>query len=73
MEQYPTLKLIVERGEILALVVAVLPAMGGIAVTLLGAHWVAAAAGLLVAGVVFVLLRSYVELVRVIADMLIPK
>ena len=73
MEQYPALKLIVERGNLLAAAIGVLPLFGAIALVALGAHWFAVIAGAVAAAVVYFLMRSYVELVRVIADMLLPK
>ena len=73
MDQYPIIKLIVERGNLLALVIGVLPLAGAIALVVLGLHWFAIVAGAVAAAVVYFLMRSYVELVRVIADMLLPK
>ena len=73
MEQYPTLKLIVERGELLAIVVGVLPLVGALTLLGFGMHWLVVVAGAVAAVVVYLLMRSYVELVRVMADMLIPK
>jgi hypothetical protein len=73
MDQYPTIKLIVERGSLLALLIGVLPLAGAIALVALGVHWFAVVAGAVAAAVVYFLMRSYVELVRVIADMLLPK
>jgi hypothetical protein len=73
MDAYPTIKLIVERGNLLAILIGVLPLLGGIALVLLGVHWFALVAGAVAAAVVYFLMKSYVELVRVIADMLLPK
>ena len=74
MEQYPTIKLIIERGNLLALAIAVLPLCAAIAaIAGMPWQWLALAAGVVAAMVVYLLLKSYVELVRVMADMLIPK
>lgn len=73
MDQYPTIRFIVERGNLLALVIGLLPLFGGIALVLVGTHWIAVPAGAVAAGVLYFIMRSYVELVRVIADMLLPK
>ena len=73
MDQYPTIKFIVERGNALALVIGLLPLLGGIVLAAMGVHWMVAIAGAVAAGVLYFLMRSYVELVRVIADMLLPK
>ena len=74
MDQYPTIKLIVEHGNAIAMLIAVLPLLGGIALfALLSMHWLVLAAGLVTSLVLLLLMRSYVELVRVISDMLLPK
>ncbi len=70
---YPTVRLLLRHGRAVAAAVGLLP--------LLGALWAVAAgwpAGLIVAGlvaaaVVYLLMRSYVELVSIIADMLLPR
>ena len=73
MEQYPTIKLIVERGAPLAIVVGLLPLLGAVALLAIGVHWLVIPAGAVASAVLYLLMRSYVELVRVIADMLLPK
>ena len=73
MDQYPVIRLIVERGNLLALAIGALPLLGAIALVVLGVHWFALIAGAVASAVVYFLMRSYVELVRVIADMLLPK
>ena len=74
MDQYPTIKLIVERGNAIAYAVAVLPLLGAIAVfALLGTHWLVLVVGVVTTLVLLLIMKSYVELVRVIADMLLPK
>ena len=73
MDQYPTIKFIVEHGNVLATILGVLPLVGATALFGFGVHWLILAAGVVAAAVVYLLMRSYVELVRVIADMLLPK
>jgi hypothetical protein len=73
VDQYPTIKFIVERGDLLAAAIGLLPLIGGLVLAALGVHWIAVPAGAVAAGVLYFLMRSYVELVRVIADMLLPK
>jgi membrane-associated phospholipid phosphatase len=73
MDSYPTIRFIVERGNLLAIVIGLLPLLGAVALVILGVHWFALVAGAVAAAVVFFLMKSYVELVRVIADMLLPK
>jgi len=73
MDQYPTIRLIVAKGDALAAITGLLPLLGALAAMALGWHWLVLPAGAIAAAVVYLLMRSYVELVRVIADMLIPK
>ena len=73
MDQYPTIKLIVERGNLLAILIGLLPLAGALVLFAFGVHWLVVVAGAVGAAVVYLLMRSYVELVRVMADMLIPK
>ncbi len=72
-EQYPTLKLLDRHGGVIAAVVALAPVAAGVVALALGASiwWVAA--GALGSGVLYVGLRSYVELIRLMSDMLMPK
>lgn len=74
MDQYPTIRLIVERGNVLAGVIALLP-LGAAVAAVVGVawQWYVLIAGSVASLVVLLLLKSYVELVRVMADMLIPK
>lgn len=72
--QYPTLRWIVENGTLLARAVGALPLLGAVAAfLLLGTHWLVLAAGLAASGVLLLIMKSYVELVAVICDMLLPK
>ena len=74
MEQYPTIKLIIERGNALSMMIALLPlCAAAAAIAGMPWQWLALAAGVAAAPVAYLLLKSYVELVRVMADMLIPK
>lgn len=73
MSSYPMLDFIGRYGGWFAVVLAVLPLAGAILLVALGgtAWWLAA--GGVTAAVAYVLARSYVELVRVMVDMLLPK
>jgi hypothetical protein len=74
MDQYPIIKRIVEQGDTIAAVIAALPFVGSLAFfLLLPVHWLVPVSGAVASAVLLLLLKSYVELVRVIADMLLPK
>jgi hypothetical protein len=70
---YPTLEFLVRRGNAIAWVVALAPAIGGVLAWVLGFSIGYAIAGVIAAAFLFLIMRSYVELVRVIVDMLLPK
>jgi amino acid transporter len=73
MTNYPTLRFLEKHGGWLAIAVAVAALFAGVAATVLGASpwWLLAAA--VVGALLFLLARSYVELIRLMTDMLLPK
>ena len=70
---YPTLDLLVRHGDAIAWAVALAPALAGVIASLLGLSIGYAVAGVAGGAFLFLIMRSYVELVRVIVDMLLPK
>lgn len=70
---YPALGFLVRHGNAVAWVAALAPALGGVLAWVLGLSVGYAIAGAVVAAFLFLIMRSYVELVRVIVDMLLPK
>ena len=74
MEQFPTIKLLVERGTMIAVLISVLPLVSaGAAFWLFSMHWLVLLCGLLVSLVLLLFMKSYVELIRIISEMLLPK
>ena len=73
MENYPTIQFILRYGDAFAIFVALLPFAAGFITALYGLQWMALAAGAVASLVIGVLMKSYVELVRIIADMLLPR
>ena len=61
------------HGNAVAWGAALVPAFGGVLAWVLGLSIGYAIAGLVGAAFLFLIMRSYVELVRVIVDMLLPK
>jgi len=70
---YATLHFLVRRGGQVALVFGLLPILAGIAASLGGMSPLLIVAGLIAGAALYLIMRSYVELVRVIVDMLLPK
>lgn len=74
MEQYPAVAFIVKHAKPLALGLSLLPP---VAIALLlhaaGFHWSWSVLALALLPLTYLLARSYVELVTLIADMLLPK
>lgn len=73
MENYPTIAFLLRWGNALALVVATCPPLGAILLSAQGWTILVVPAGLIAGVVMWGLLRSYVEVLRVISDTLIPK
>lgn len=71
--RYPTIEFIVRFGEPLAMFTAALPLAGAVAVALAGTPWWIVPAGLAASAYLFLFLRSYVELIRAVADTLLPR
>lgn len=73
MPNYPTLRFLEKHGGWLAIAVGVAVFLAAIVATLLGASpwWVLAGAA--VGAALSLIARSYVELIRLMTDMLLPK
>ena len=70
---YPMLALVVRHGNWASTTVAVALALAALAWSYLAGSVILAIGGVLVALGVFVVVRTLVELVRLVADMLLPK
>lgn len=73
MEQYPTVNLILRHGKWLAVALAAVVPLAALALVLNGWGWWLLPSGLLLGLVLFGLLMSYVEIIRIISDTLLPK
>lgn len=73
MPHYPVIQFLVRHGHRFAIAVGLLPAVAGVAAALAGGGWAYGAAGIVGSVVLYVIMKSYVELVAIIADMLLPK
>ena len=73
MTDYPTLRFLEKHGGWLAIAVGVAAVLAGIVATALGASAWWLLAGATVGALLFLLARSYVELIRLMTDMLLPK
>jgi hypothetical protein len=73
MNDYPMLHFLLRWGKPAAVGLAVLVAAAGIWGTISGGSWLCAPVGLIAAAVGYALALSYVELVKLIVDMLLPK
>jgi hypothetical protein len=70
---YPVVRLLVRFGTPIAIGLGVVVALGGLALTLAGQGWGWLPAGVLAGGFAGFVMRSYVELVRIITDLLLPR
>jgi hypothetical protein len=70
---YRTLYFLVHHGDWVALIVALAPLIPGLWAYAAGLSAGYAVGGVFGAAFLYLIMRSYVELVRVIVDMLLPK
>lgn len=73
MENYPTVSLILRHGKPLAIVLSALIPLGAIVLAIEGWSLLVLPVGVVLGIVAFGLLMSYVEIVRIIADTLLPR
>jgi len=73
MTDYPTLRFLEKHGGWLASAVGAAALLASVAATVLGASFWWLLAGVVIGAVLFLLTRSYVELIRLMTDMLLPK
>ena len=72
-DPYWMLHFIVKHGDWIAIATGILPLLASVAALFCGAPLWLPAVGAVATAFLFLLMRSFVELVRVIADMLLPK
>lgn len=70
---YPTIAFLVRHGGWLFALIALLPLAGSAALLASGAPPWALAAGAIASAVAYLLLRAFLELIRVISDLLLPR
>ncbi len=70
---YPAVRLLRRHGDLVVLAFGIVPVLGGLWAALAFGAWPWAVAGLVVGAAVGFLMRCFVELVRIIADMLLPR
>jgi len=73
MNDYPMLHFLMRWGKLAAACLAVVVLAAGLWAAISSGQWVWGIGGVVFAGVGYGLALSYVELVRVIVDMLLPK
>ena len=70
---YRAIHFLVRHGHVLAITVAAVIGLGGLAAALAGWSWAWFPAGLLLAALAYLVFRSYAEIVQVIAETLLPR
>jgi hypothetical protein len=73
MEQYPILQLWVRHGDRIALASAAVIVLAGLWGAAQYESWIWLVAATASAGLGYLLIRGYAELVRLVTDMLLPK
>ncbi|MFT4066534.1 hypothetical protein [Paraburkholderia sp.] len=70
---YPALEVITKHGNLIAIIAGLLPLVAGVWAWLATTAWWPLVAAIIAAPILWFIVRSYVELVRVLSDMLLPK
>lgn len=73
MPSYPAVNILVRHGRLIAVLLGILPLIAAVWMVVVGVPTAFAVAAVVAAPVLYLLVRSYVELVTIIADMLLPK
>jgi len=73
MNDYPMLHFLMRWGKLASACLAVVVLAAGLWAAISSGQWIWGIGGVVIAGVGYGLALSYVELVRVIVDMLLPK
>ncbi len=73
MNDYPMLYFLMRWGQLVAIGLAIAVAVVGVWAAVSTGSWIWAVIGIVVSGVGYGLALSYVELVKLIVDMLLPK
>lgn len=70
---YPAVNILLRHGRLIAVFIGIVPLIVAVWMVVAGAPTTFAVAAIVAAPVLYLLIRSYVELVTIIADMLLPK
>lgn len=73
MEQYPILAMIVRFGSPVSIILAMVGTLLALFLLYLPLGWVAFPFAAIIGGVIYVLAKSYVELIVMITEMLVPR
>ena len=73
LPRYPTVEFLVKHGPKFAIALGILPLLCALALAWYLQMWILVPGGAIAGAILFVIARSYVELVQIIADMLLPK
>lgn len=73
MPNYPVLRFLEKHGDWVAIILAAIPVLAAIWTTALGYNLLFLLLGAGLAAVIYLMFKSYVELIRVMIDMLLPR
>lgn len=73
LPQYPTVRFLIRWGRAFTGILTVAPIIVGLLAFLLGSGWIWLALSILLAPVIFLIISSYMELIRIIGDTLLPR
>ncbi len=70
---FPAIRLIAAGGDVIAALVGLVPVLAAIWAVAAGFSWLVVPAGLLAGALLWLVLRSYVEVLRILSDTLMPR
>lgn len=73
MDQYPTLNFLMRHGQRIAIALALAPIVAAGLAVAGGASWLWGGAGVVIGAIGYGLVLSYIELIKLVTDMLMPK
>lgn len=72
-KKYPCIQLLLNRGNLIFLLISLLPFLGSVLVFQTSYSYFHLGAGLVLSAVIYLILRAFLELIQIIADFILPR
>lgn len=70
---YPAIRFLAAKGDLLAVLVALMPVCGALWALANGFPWLSMVVAVVAGALLWLILRSYVEVLRILSDTLMPR